>query len=157
MINREQIISEPAYWVEDLNGKIYDAIVRYMEARNFKQKDMAKHLEISAGRMSQILNSGDINFSYEKIVSILLKLDIIPHFELESKAEFIKKELNQYAYHKGIIENKTFKKPKVNMKVVMSRSFHSNTSKTSLSVSSLMVSEAEIDYKNQNEDLKQIA
>ncbi|MFT5668921.1 MAG: putative XRE-type DNA-binding protein [Vicingaceae bacterium] len=103
MTNREIIVSEPAYWVEDLNGKIYDAIVRFMEARNFKQKDMAKHLDISAGRLSQILNSGDINFSYSKIVSILLKLDLIPHFDLENKADFIKKELEDYAYQSGIL------------------------------------------------------
>lgn len=95
-MNREAVISQPSYWVEDLNGKIYDAIVRYMEKHHFKQKDMAKHLGISAGRMSQILNSGDINFSYDKIVSILLKLDLIPHFELESKAELLKREMREY-------------------------------------------------------------
>lgn len=117
-MNRIDIISEPVYWIEDLNGKIYDAIVRYMESHKLKQKDMAKHLDISAGRMSQILNSGDINFSYSKIVSILLKLDLIPHFELESKADYIKKELHQYAYLSGLTENKVFNKTHLPMKVV---------------------------------------
>ena len=125
MITREQVISEPGYWVEELNGKIYDAIVRYMEARNFKQKDMAKHLKISTGRMSQILNTGDINFSYSKIVSILLKLDLIPHFELESKSELLKSELHQYAYVTGLTENKPFKTPDAIMKVVARNNFSS--------------------------------
>jgi len=109
MITREQVISEPTYWVEDLNGKIYDAIVRYMEARDFKQKDMAKHLEISEGRMSQILNSGDINFSYSKIVSILLKLDLIPHFDLENTADYIRKEIEEYAYQTGLLHGEVDK------------------------------------------------
>jgi predicted XRE-type DNA-binding protein len=125
MTNREIIVSEPAYWVEDLNGKIYDAIVRYMEARNFKQKDMAKHLEISAGRMSQILHSGDINFSYSKIVSILLKLDIIPHFDLERKSDLLKRELHEYAYLRGLAENKPFDKLNVKMKVVSRSTYKS--------------------------------
>ncbi len=128
MITREQVISEPGYWVEELNGKIYDAIVRYMEARSFKQKDMAKYLDISAGRMSQILNSGDINFSYSKIVSILLRLDLIPHFELESKSELLKRELHQYAYVSGLTENKPFKTPDAIMKVVASNNFSSTIS-----------------------------
>lgn len=124
-MTREQIINEPSYWVEELNGKIYNAIILFMEKKDFKQKDMAKHLGISAGRMSQILNSGDINFSYEKIVSILLKLDIIPHFELESKADLLRKELHHYAYISGLTENIYKDKPQVEMKVVSKKKFHS--------------------------------
>ncbi|MEQ8623600.1 MAG: hypothetical protein RJQ00_02725 [Vicingaceae bacterium] len=157
MITREQVISEPTYWVEELNGKIYDAIVRFMEAKSFKQKDMAKHLGISAGRMSQILNTGDINFSYEKIVSILLKLDLIPHFDLESKADFIKKELNEYAYHTGVIENKPFKKPEVALKVVSRKHFHAKTTISKADQATTLVSEAEVNYSQLDKQPRLIA
>jgi len=157
MITREQIISEPIYWVEELNGKIYNAIVDYMDQHNFKQKDMANHLGISTGRMSQILNSGDINFSYGKIVSILLKLDLIPHFDLESKAEYIKKELNEYAYHTGTIKNKPFEKPKVAMKVIAHNSFHAQTTKPRLAVPHSIIHEAKVSYDSKNNKQRKIA
>lgn len=89
---RDKIISHPGYWVEQINGVLYDAIMEYMETHNMKQKDLAKHLGISKGRVSQIINDGEINFRIEKIIEISLKLGMVPHFELESKNEFLEKE-----------------------------------------------------------------
>lgn len=89
---RDKIISQPGYWVEQINGILYDAIMDYMETHNMKRKDLAKHLGISKGRVSQIINDGEINFRLEKIIEISLKLGMVPHFSLEEKAEFLAKE-----------------------------------------------------------------
>lgn len=85
---REKIISQPSYWVEKINGELYDSIMNYMEAHNMKQKDLAKHLGISTGRMSQIINEGDINFSLEKIIQIALKIGKIPFSGFKIKRNF---------------------------------------------------------------------
>lgn len=89
---RDKIISQPGYWVEQINGILYDAIMDYMETHNMKRKDLAKHLGISKGRVSQIINDGEINFRLEKIIEISLKLGMIPHFGLEEKCKFLAKE-----------------------------------------------------------------
>jgi len=89
---REKIISQPSYWVEQINGELYDSIMSYMEAHNLKQKDLAKYLGISTGRMSQIINEGDINFSLEKIIQIALKIGEIPSFMFQDKKEFLERE-----------------------------------------------------------------
>lgn len=89
---REKMLDNPVYWVEGINGLLYDAIVTYMENNNMKKKDLAKHLGISAGRVSQILNDGDINFSLEKIVEIALKVDKFPSFVFENKASYLERE-----------------------------------------------------------------
>jgi predicted XRE-type DNA-binding protein len=89
---RNKIISQPGYWVEQINGILYDAIMDYMETHNMKRKDLAKHLGISKGRVSQIINDGEINFRLEKIIEISLKLGMVPHFNLEDKNEFLAKE-----------------------------------------------------------------
>lgn len=89
---RERILESPVYWVEGVNGMLYDAIVSYMEKHQMKQIDLAKHLGISPGRVSQILNDGNINFSLEKIIEIALKLDKIPSFLFEDKATYLKRE-----------------------------------------------------------------
>ena len=89
---REKIISQPSYWVEQINGELYDSIMIYMEVNKMKQKDLAKYLGISTGRMSQIINEGDINFSLEKIIQIALKIGKIPSFRFQDKKEFLKQE-----------------------------------------------------------------
>jgi len=89
---REKIISQPSYWVEQINGELYDSIMSYMEAHNLKQKDLAKYLGISTGRMSQIINDGDKNFSLEKIIQIALKIGEIPTFMFQDKKEFLERE-----------------------------------------------------------------
>lgn len=92
---RAQILENPMYWVEGINGMLYDAIVRYMEKHQMKQKDLAKHLGISPGRVSQILNEGNINFSIEKIIEIAIKVDKIPNFIFEDKSTFLEGELKK--------------------------------------------------------------
>ena len=89
---REQILENPVYWVEGINGMLYDAIVTYMEKHQMKQKDLAKHLSISPGRVSQILNDGNINFSLEKIIEIAMKVDKIPNFLFEDKSTYLQSE-----------------------------------------------------------------
>jgi len=89
---REKIISQPSYWVEQINGELYDSIMSYMEVHNMKRKDLAKYLGISKGRMSQIINDGDINFSLEKIIQIALKIGKIPSFKFENREGFLQRE-----------------------------------------------------------------
>jgi transcriptional regulator with XRE-family HTH domain len=72
---------------------LYDAIIRFMEANKMKRKDLAEHLGISKGRVSQILNDGEINFSMEKIIDIALKLGKYPSFEFVDKDAFLRNEL----------------------------------------------------------------
>lgn len=89
---REEILNHPSYWVEFVNAHLYDAIINFMDANSMKQADLAKHLGVSPGRISQILNTGDMNFSIDKIVDIALKVDQFPVFKFESKTVYLKNE-----------------------------------------------------------------
>jgi transcriptional regulator with XRE-family HTH domain len=89
---REKLLNTPSYWVEGINGLIYDAVVTYMEKHDMKRKDLAKHLDVSNGRVSQLLNEGDINFSLEKLNEIAIKVDKYPNFLFEDKKDFVAKE-----------------------------------------------------------------
>lgn len=54
-----------------------------MEKNSLNRTQLAQVLGISKGRVSQILNDGEINFSIEKIVEISIKVGKYPVFELE--------------------------------------------------------------------------
>lgn len=86
---KEKILNEPSYWIEGINGFLYDAIVSYMEENGLNRTQLAEYLGISKGRVSQILNDGDINFSIAKIIEIALKVDKYPVFKLQDKKEYL--------------------------------------------------------------------
>ena len=104
---REKILNQPSYWVEKINGCLFDAIVNYMDQHRMKQKDIAKLLDLTPGRVSQILNDGDINFSLDKIIQIALKVDKFPSFEFIDKCTFIEKEQESYQTTRMIISYNT--------------------------------------------------
>lgn len=84
----ERILQEPGYWIEAVNGTMYNAILDYMEQNHLNRTRLATHLGISKGRVSQILNDGQINFSIEKLIEIALKIGKYPVFELKDAEEF---------------------------------------------------------------------
>lgn len=96
--NVERILNESSYWVEGINGIVYDTIIKYMEDNNItKQSEIAKLLEVSASRVSQILNDGNINFSIEKIIELALKLDKFPVFEFIDKKNYLESLSNDHS------------------------------------------------------------
>ncbi len=82
---QEKILNQPSYWTEGINGILYDAILTYKQENNLNQTQLAKHLSISKGRVSQILNEGAVSFSLEKIIKISLKIGKFPVFNFENK------------------------------------------------------------------------
>lgn len=88
--NLEKILNQPSYWIEGINGVLYNAIIEFMEKNNFNRTQLAQNLGISKGRVSQILNDGEINFSIEKIVEISIKIGKYPVFELEDSKVYLK-------------------------------------------------------------------
>jgi transcriptional regulator with XRE-family HTH domain len=90
--SRKILLNQSAYWVEGLNGYLYDAIMCYMEKNNMNRTSLANYLGISKGRVSQILNDGNINFSIEKVIEIALKVDKFPIFEFSDKDAFYEME-----------------------------------------------------------------
>ncbi|MBE8715290.1 helix-turn-helix domain-containing protein [Sphingobacterium hungaricum] len=93
------IIEEPSYWVEEVNNILYDGIVRYMEHKKLNRTEFAEYLGISKGRLSQILNSGEVNFSLEKLFYIALKIDKVPQIIFEDKLDYIKQLEKAYKVH----------------------------------------------------------
>jgi predicted XRE-type DNA-binding protein len=108
---REKVLDNPIYWVEGINGMLYDAIVTYMENHQMKQKDLARHLSISPGRVSQILNEGNINFSLEKLIEIALKVDKYQNFIFEDKSSFREIKSQKIQVKSVIRKSRTEKQP----------------------------------------------
>lgn len=127
---REKILNQPSYWVEGINSFLYNAILEYMEENNMNRTELASHLGISKGRVSQILNDGEINFSIEKVVQIALKVNKFPVFELKDKDSYLDdlnsnnhktKDLSYYendCYYENDSFSKVYSKNKKDSKII---------------------------------------
>lgn len=120
----KEIIQEPMYWVEEVNNLMYDAMVNYMEQHHLNKTEFAAFLQISKGRLSQILNSGEVNFSLEKLFSIALKIDKIPQIRLENTQEFIKvleqkHKTRQLALYSQPVERNMLYHPTTDEKIIL--------------------------------------
>lgn len=104
----EKILREPGYWIEGVNGMMYNSILNYMEKNNLNRTQLAAHLGISKGRVSQILNDGQINFSIEKLIEIALKIGKYPVFELKDTEEF---RSDRYHYKSSFSFNGAYSTP----------------------------------------------
>lgn len=93
---RELILNQSSYWLEKINGLLYNSILEYMEAKDLNRTRLADHLGISKGRVSQILNDGEINFSTEKLIEIALKVDKFPILEFKDKNIYIEGQTQSY-------------------------------------------------------------
>lgn len=87
--NLKKIFETPSYWVEAVNGELYSSIVRFMEENNMNQTQLAEYFKISKGRVSQILNDGEINFKIEKVIEIALKINKYPLLKFKDKEEYL--------------------------------------------------------------------
>ena len=86
---KEKILNQSSYWVEGINGFLYEVILDYMETNNLNRTKLAEHLGITKGRVSQILNDGEINFSIEKVIQIALKVGVFPDFKFIEKSKYL--------------------------------------------------------------------
>ncbi len=97
MISREQLIRNETFWTETIQNKIYNDLASYIKNENISQKEIAKRLGVSKGRVSQILNGKYLNFRIDTLVKICLSIGKVPKFNFEDLENFlIKDEKSHY-------------------------------------------------------------
>ena len=92
---RERILDQPSYWVEAVNGYLYEALVKFMDENDMNQTQLAKYLDISPGRVSQILNGVNTNFTIENLFDTTIKLGMYPKVDFVEKHAFLENERQQ--------------------------------------------------------------
>jgi transcriptional regulator with XRE-family HTH domain len=94
MISREEIIRNEYYWIEIIQNKLYNDLSLYIDKNNISQKEIAKKMGVSKGRVSQLLNGDNMNYKLETIVKLCLAIDKVPSFDLVSINELMNQTNN---------------------------------------------------------------
>lgn len=91
-MNREQLLRNETYWIETIQNRIYHELVSHIRANDLSQKEMAKRLGVSKGRISQILSGNYLNFKIDSIVKIALATDNIPNIKFENIDNYVHRD-----------------------------------------------------------------
>lgn len=93
MITREQLLKNERFWTETIQNKIYNDLASFVKKENISQKEIAKKMGVSKGRISQILKGDNLNFRIDTLVKICLSIGKVPSFNLEDIDSFIEDDV----------------------------------------------------------------
>lgn len=89
--NAKKIFNHPSYWLDGINGILYNGILQFMTKNNLNRAELGKLLGLSPEGVSMILDDGEFNLSMEKITEISLKIGKYPVFELVDSKDYLAK------------------------------------------------------------------
>lgn len=90
---REELLKSSEYWIEVIQNKVFNDLTEYIESSKLSNKELAKLLGVSKGRISQILSGENLNFRLDTLVKICLVINRVPNFRLLDLNEYISRDL----------------------------------------------------------------
>lgn len=87
-MERKDVLQEPAYWITQIQIALYDCATRFMFETGKNKTELAQHLGVSKGYVSQLL-SGDYNFSITKLVETAMLMGYVPQMNFKSMDEIL--------------------------------------------------------------------
>jgi transcriptional regulator with XRE-family HTH domain len=88
MKTRKDVLNNKGYWTADIQLKLYDSIRDFMKIHNMNQTQLAKHLKVTKGYITQILN-GDFDHKISKLVDLSLAIGKVPNLYLEDVDKYV--------------------------------------------------------------------
>lgn len=94
-MNRKEILSSPEYWIAKTQMDLYNCAEQFMETNQLNRTQLAKHLEVSKGYVSQLLN-GDYDHKLSKLVELALAFGYVPKIDFQPLAEILSEDERSY-------------------------------------------------------------
>lgn len=79
-MSRERVLRSPAYWAAKIQMALYECAEKFMKRKGMNKKQLAEHLGVSAGYVSQVLN-GDYDHRLSKFVELSMDFGYIPKIQ----------------------------------------------------------------------------
>lgn len=94
-MTRKEIIASPEYWTAKAQIDLYNCAEDFMRANGLNRSQLAKHLGVSKGYVSQLLN-GDFDHKLSKFMELALAFGKIPKIEFYSVDDVIKEDRHAF-------------------------------------------------------------
>lgn len=90
-MGRKEILRSPSYWAAKIQLSLYEKALGFMEARGFNRSQLASHLGVSRGYVTQLL-AGDYDHRLSKFVELSLAFGYIPKIDFVPIDDAIKED-----------------------------------------------------------------
>ena len=77
MLEQEDLIRTPEYWLETIQDEIYRQVSAYLKDNNLTQSQLAIQLGVSKGYISQVMK-GEFNYTLKKLIELSLAVGKAP-------------------------------------------------------------------------------
>lgn len=90
-MTREDVLKSPEYWTAMIQIALYNSAERYMEESGKNRTQLAEHLGVSKGYVTQLL-SGEYDHRLSKMVELALAFGCVPYVDFIPVEKIIEKE-----------------------------------------------------------------
>lgn len=84
---RLDILKSPEYWITRIQLALYNCAYKYMETNKKNRTQLAEHLGVTKGYVTQLLN-GDYDHKLSKLVELSLKCGYVPKIDFVPIEEY---------------------------------------------------------------------
>ena len=94
-MSRKEILSSPEYWIGKSQIDLYNCAENFMATNNLSRSQLANHLGVSKGHVSQLLN-GDYDHKLSKFIELALAFGYVPKIEFQPIETVLSDDLKEY-------------------------------------------------------------
>ena len=88
MLNREELVTKPEFWLESIQNEIFRQVTAYLKENNMTQNQLAEQLGVTKGYVSQVMK-GEFNYTLKKLIELSLAVGKAPVINFTPLAEII--------------------------------------------------------------------
>ncbi len=87
-MERKDILASPDYWITLIETNLYNCALQYIKEMGINRTQLAHHLGVSKGYVSQLLN-GDFDHRLSKLVELSIAFKCVPKLEFIKMDEYM--------------------------------------------------------------------
>jgi len=93
----KDLIKNEYFWFEKIQNEFYELLINFKSKKEINNQKIAQDLNVSKGRISQVLN-GNINFTLKNLIKIILYTGKVPILKFVSQNAYLKhrKDIDEY-------------------------------------------------------------
>jgi transcriptional regulator with XRE-family HTH domain len=76
-MTREELLKSEEYWLTSMQTDLFNELYNYMKTHNLNRTQLAEHLGVSKGYVTQVL-SGDFDHRLSKLIELSLAIGKVP-------------------------------------------------------------------------------
>ena len=95
MKSLEELTRTEGYWLTTIQSDLYAKVEAFRQARGWTRTQLAQHLGVSKGYVSQVLN-GDFDHKLSSLVRLALAVDTVPNLKFQDPAAYVENYVSGY-------------------------------------------------------------